>query len=1081
MVETLPCSGVWWRSKYCSALAIHPIRSTPAKVGRRVGRPGRNRAAVAPLCDKGAAPRMDTPLEGSTCPLAEEEGQGEPEGGAVAVVGQQRRHDAGKRNAGCVAQGDRVQRRGLCGAGKSRVKSWGGGTVAGCAVRGRRRWWFCAGRLAVRGGDERAVVVSGGPGGGWRLGEGVHLWPAPGGGRDAGQTSWYELGGGKGRWMWSAVRRTEEERKGAGEKERERIRSGRPMSVLGACIPAMGARLGKDFDSINESSIVRFLQTLAVPIIGNACHVFMHGLNHIQIYGVEKLHCALLDRPQGKPLLTVHLVLLPPLLDSGFLIFIDFAAGTHRAACSVSATVCLVCLILSTAFLTQRFSSLATTWLAYPSEPVAALLAGLCFFTTLVFSSVVSSQLAPQPAMIVSQLTAPQPAAVFSRLTAPQLIVVFFPARCSSARHGLLSISRSVHHCTTPYSPSKGEEKSTSPRPLLEGGYDKLASTRPGLIGVRSERPAARPRPERSARAGESGVRPGSRPERPARAGESGLRPGLAPSGLRPGLAPSGLRPGLAPSGLLARARAACGRALAPGGLLAPARAACGQASPRAAFSCGRERPAAGLSPQAACSRGRERPAARPCPEQPARAGESGLRPGSRSGRPARADESGLRPGGKDGLASIPPRPLWVVLLPPGWNFPLCPPVWRFSIGSRRLAQALAREGETSKVFRVCEVTTFPKGRTPQKSILASVIFGFNSFGAVSVESDQHRKSRESVMAGDQGGSDDLGGLPNPGPFVGREEFMTSISGIMEMLRSIAPRAGSSAPTPQGPAPGDLNELPPRDLSEITPAGGEGSAPGRRPGKERMVEGVERDLPGRELFPSPARASPPGEQVARIEVARTPLRGSPFSELIISAPVPEGFRELDKAYYTGKDDPIQHLQWFEDAVSIMPMTDAFKCRLFAITLKEKARDWFHQLPPRSIFGFEDLSRSFQLLFSTSKKRKKGPESLFLIKQRAEESLAHYVDRFQEEVLDIQEMPGYALQMAFTVGLREGFFKMSLTRKAPLSFEELMERATEEIAMEAANPVFVKKLAKLTEVESKEQGGSRHQEGRRREE
>ncbi|KAK8960800.1 N-acylphosphatidylethanolamine synthase [Platanthera guangdongensis] len=31
----------------------------------------------------------------------------------------------------------------------------------------------------------------------------------------------------------------------------------------------------------------------------------MHGLNHIQIYGVEKLHCALLDRPQGKPLLTV--------------------------------------------------------------------------------------------------------------------------------------------------------------------------------------------------------------------------------------------------------------------------------------------------------------------------------------------------------------------------------------------------------------------------------------------------------------------------------------------------------------------------------------------------------------------------------------------------------------------------------------------------------------------------------------------------------------------------------------------------------------------------------------------------------
>lgn len=64
-------------------------------------------------------------------------------------------------------------------------------------------------------------------------------------------------------------------------------------------------RVGKDFDSVNESTIVRLLQTLAVPVIGNACHVFMHGLNDIQIYGVEKLHFALLDRPQGKPLLTV--------------------------------------------------------------------------------------------------------------------------------------------------------------------------------------------------------------------------------------------------------------------------------------------------------------------------------------------------------------------------------------------------------------------------------------------------------------------------------------------------------------------------------------------------------------------------------------------------------------------------------------------------------------------------------------------------------------------------------------------------------------------------------------------------------
>ncbi|KAK8957024.1 putative aldehyde dehydrogenase [Platanthera zijinensis] len=52
-VETLSCSGVWWRSKYCSALAIHPIGSTPTTVWRskaRVGRPGGGGVAVSPMC-----------------------------------------------------------------------------------------------------------------------------------------------------------------------------------------------------------------------------------------------------------------------------------------------------------------------------------------------------------------------------------------------------------------------------------------------------------------------------------------------------------------------------------------------------------------------------------------------------------------------------------------------------------------------------------------------------------------------------------------------------------------------------------------------------------------------------------------------------------------------------------------------------------------------------------------------------------------------------------------------------------------------------------------------------------------------
>lgn len=63
--------------------------------------------------------------------------------------------------------------------------------------------------------------------------------------------------------------------------------------------------VSEDIDAEEDSVLTRMLQAVAVPVIGNVCHVFMHGLNRVQIYGAEKLHQALLNRPKNKPLITV--------------------------------------------------------------------------------------------------------------------------------------------------------------------------------------------------------------------------------------------------------------------------------------------------------------------------------------------------------------------------------------------------------------------------------------------------------------------------------------------------------------------------------------------------------------------------------------------------------------------------------------------------------------------------------------------------------------------------------------------------------------------------------------------------------
>lgn len=40
----------------------------------------------------------------------------------------------------------------------------------------------------------------------------------------------------------------------------------------------------RDFSSEEESTILRMMQAVAVPIVGNVCHVFMNGLNRVQVY-----------------------------------------------------------------------------------------------------------------------------------------------------------------------------------------------------------------------------------------------------------------------------------------------------------------------------------------------------------------------------------------------------------------------------------------------------------------------------------------------------------------------------------------------------------------------------------------------------------------------------------------------------------------------------------------------------------------------------------------------------------------------------------------------------------------------------
>lgn len=46
----------------------------------------------------------------------------------------------------------------------------------------------------------------------------------------------------------------------------------------------LGFAVTKDLNVEEDSVMHRMLQAVAVPVIGNVCHIFMHGLNSVQVF-----------------------------------------------------------------------------------------------------------------------------------------------------------------------------------------------------------------------------------------------------------------------------------------------------------------------------------------------------------------------------------------------------------------------------------------------------------------------------------------------------------------------------------------------------------------------------------------------------------------------------------------------------------------------------------------------------------------------------------------------------------------------------------------------------------------------------
>ncbi|KAL0447683.1 UNVERIFIED_CONTAM: hypothetical protein Slati_1896200 [Sesamum latifolium] len=185
-------------------------------------------------------------------------------------------------------------------------------------------------------------------------------------------------------------------------------------------------------------------------------------------------------------------------------------------------------------------------------------------------------------------------------------------------------------------------------------------------------------------------------------------------------------------------------------------------------------------------------------------------------------------------------------------------------------------------------------------------------------------------------------------------------------------------------------------------------------------------------------------------LAVAPPRRSPFSSAILAETLPADVKVSNLPEYDGTGDPQVHLDKFYAKIDWYDLSEAAYCKVFRTTFSKRALAWFNQLPAGTISSLKQLTQYFLHHFSMNKRVPKTVVFLFTMRQKENELLRDYMQRFVEAVHEVPHVNHELLASIIQQNLSLGRFKESIAGKPPSTMEDLLMRSQKYITIEESN-------------------------------